>query len=57
MNEESEKDKKIDLYSMLWLDLAMMLIGFMSTRYGQQLSWLTSIFMRKKLLENHLEEN
>jgi hypothetical protein len=32
MNEESEKEKKIDLYSVLWLDLAMMFMGFISDK-------------------------
>jgi hypothetical protein len=32
MNEESEKDKEIDLYLVMWLDLAMMLMGFISDK-------------------------
>jgi hypothetical protein len=32
MNEESERDREIDLYLVLWLDLAMMLMGFIGDK-------------------------
>jgi len=32
MNEESEKEKEIDIYLVLWLDLAMMLMGFINDK-------------------------